>query len=167
MGGDVRNTGTQSLYNAGNTRYSWESDVSKAKGGANMTLQKQKVLIVDDQESVLLIQGRLAKFAGYEPITASDGDEALKLARSEPIQLILLDVMMPGKNGFEVVAELHADPKTKDIPIIIITALDTSRDENISKLSGVAHILSKPVPAKELQEILKKYLGPPTDSTLE
>lgn len=128
-----------------------------------MPLQKKKVLIVDDQESVLMIEGRLAKFAGYEPITAADGDEALKLARSEPVRLILLDIMLPGKNGFEVLRELKADPKTRDIPVVVITALHSEKDQDARQLTGAAHVLSKPVPAEELTKILKKYLGTPTE----
>lgn len=130
-----------------------------------MTLSKKKVLIVDDQETVLLIEGRLAKFAGYEPITANDGEEALKIARSEPVRLILLDIMMPGMSGFEVLQALKTDPKTKDIPVIVITALDAGRDASLQQLSGVVDILAKPVPAKDLQNLLKKYLGPPTEFT--
>ncbi len=128
-----------------------------------MPIQKKKVLIVDDQESLLLIQERLAKFAGYDPITAGDGEEALRLARSEPVRLILLDIMMPGMSGFEVLSALRADPKTKDIPVIIITALDSIRDQSLKQLPGVVHILTKPVPARELQDVFKKYLGPPTE----
>ena len=128
-----------------------------------MTIQKKKVLIVDDQESVLLIEGRLAKFAGYEPVTALDGEEALQIARTEAVHLILLDMMMPGMSGFEVLQELKADPKTKDIPVIVITALDKVHDSALKQLPGAAHILTKPVPARILQETLKKFLGPPTE----
>jgi len=127
-----------------------------------MTSSRKKVLIVDDQESVLLIEERLTHFAGYEAVTASDGTEALAIARSEPVQLILLDMMMPGMSGFEVLAELKADEKTRDIPVIVITALEKRRDASLNQLVGAAHILTKPVPAKDLQEILRKFLGSPT-----
>ncbi len=150
------------LYYQSNSRYRSVISVQHHRP-THMTLTKKKVLIVDDQESVLLIESRLAKFAGYEPLTASDGDEALKLIRSHAVDLILLDLMLPGTSGFEVLRELREDPKTKDIPVIVITALDNKHDASLQGLAGVAEILSKPVPTKKLQDILKQYLGPATE----
>jgi CheY-like chemotaxis protein len=124
-----------------------------------MTADRKKVLIVDDQETVLMIEGRLATFAGYEALTAADGDEALKLARSEPVHLILLDIMLPKMSGIEVLRELKSDPKTRDIPVVVITALQVDKGGDANEFPGAARILSKPVSAGELQEIFRKYLA--------
>ncbi|HIE08638.1 MAG TPA: response regulator, partial [Armatimonadetes bacterium] len=77
----------------------------------------KKILVVDDEKHIVrLVQVNLER-AGYEVITAYDGDEALKKVKEERPDLIVLDVMMPKMDGFEVMKHLKADPTTRDIPV--------------------------------------------------
>ena len=83
-----------------------------------------RILVVDDIEAnVRLLQAKLeAEY--YEVLTAKDGPEALKAAAESRPDIVLLDVMMPGMDGFEVCRRLRADPATRHIPVVMVTALD-------------------------------------------
>jgi len=86
-----------------------------------------KILVVDDQpDNVFLLQDRL-EHEGYEVITAYEGETGLKKAKEELPDLILLDIMMPGLSGFEVCKEIVNDKNTRDIPVILLTALTDSK----------------------------------------
>lgn len=90
----------------------------------------EKILIADDNLQITKILSEFAKKEGYEPIAAYDGDQALELFQKEPLVMILLDVMMPKKDGFEVCREIR---KVSNIPIIMITA----RGEDFERIMGL------------------------------
>ena len=104
------------------------------------------LLIVDDVPANLNVLGELLLTAGYQVQAASSGQTALRYAALEPQPtLILLDVMMPGMDGYQVLAELRQNPKTRDIPVIFLTALDNPQDEEKGFRHGVADYISKPI----------------------
>ena len=102
-----------------------------------------KILIVDDSR---LSQAHLAQILSeeYEIITASDGGNAIDIARKELPDLILLDVIMPNIDGYAVLEALHALPETKNIPVIFITGLDQDADEEKGLSMGAADYIAKP-----------------------
>jgi two-component system response regulator VicR len=118
-----------------------------------------KVLIVDDdREMVELIQLFLAN-AGYQTLTAVSGEAALETAFRELPDLILLDIMMPKIDGWEVFRSIRNDPHTKNIPIVFITA----RTQNIDKMIGLSVMkaegyITKPFGKKELLEEVERIL---------
>jgi DNA-binding response OmpR family regulator len=89
---------------------------------------KKKILVVDDEQSLADIIAMRLKQEGYDVITAADGEEGLKIARSAKPDLVLLDVTMPKMNGDEVLAKLQAAEDTKSIPVIMITAMSEVDD---------------------------------------
>ena len=100
---------------------------------------RPRVLIVDDSpENVQLLMEML--HGDYLPVTASSGLQALQLANDDPApDVILLDIMMPGMNGYEVCTRLKSEPKTRDIPIIFVTALTDKNEEHKGlELGGAA-----------------------------
>src|SRR4030095_9125307 len=104
-----------------------------------------RILIVDDNPTnVKVLQTRLAA-EGYEVITAADGDEGLATARQQTPDLILLDVMMPKLDGFEVCRRLRGDPTFPFTPIIMVTAMADSRDVVAGLEAGGDEYLTKPV----------------------
>lgn len=111
---------------------------------------KCSILVVDDERiNVALFTAQLKK-ESYITFSASSGEEALKIAEQERPDLILLDVMMPGMSGFEVAERLKSNGITKNIPIIMITALD-DRESKIKGLEcGVEEFLAKPILSVEL-----------------
>ncbi len=85
--------------------------------------EKQKVLVVDDDPDFLDSVATLLKRAGYTVVTGYDGEEAVTKAKSEQPDAMVLDVMMPKKDGYAACAELKADPETEEIPILLLTAV--------------------------------------------
>ena len=94
-----------------------------------------KILIVDDVVSNVLLLKVLLKNLNYQIATANDGLQALSAVETEKPDLILLDVMMPGLNGFEVAEKLKENPETRDIPIIFLTALNAGPTTSYRNLS--------------------------------
>ena len=90
----------------------------------------EKILIADDNLQITKILSEFAKKEGYEPVIAYDGEEALELFRQDQFSIILLDVMMPKRDGFEICREIR---KVSNIPIIIITA----RGEDFERIMGL------------------------------
>jgi two-component system alkaline phosphatase synthesis response regulator PhoP len=121
--------------------------------------QKQPVILVvdDNQQNLELLQAYLED-VDCTAISAHNGLEALDIVRKNPPDLILLDVMMPKMSGFEVCKRLKNDPKTTDIPIIMVTALTEFGDIERGIDSGTDDFLSKPVNKLELLTRIKTML---------
>ena len=109
-----------------------------------------KILIVDDVVSNVLLLKVLLKNLNYQIATANDGLQALSAVETEKPDLILLDVMMPGLNGFEVAEKLKENPETRDIPIIFLTALNATSDVVRGFKAGANDFISKPFHKEEL-----------------
>lgn len=118
----------------------------------------KKILAVDDQVHIVrLVQINLERH-GYQVVTAYDGEEALQKVRQERPDLIVCDVMMPRKDGFEVLRELKADPNLRDIPVIMLTAKAQDADVFKGWASGVDCYLTKPFNPGELIAFVKRVL---------
>jgi DNA-binding response OmpR family regulator len=105
------------------------------------------ILVADDDPDIRDIVSFRLERAGYETVQASDGEEALRLARERPPALCILDVMMPRVNGFEVV---RGDPSTGNIPVLMLTASVQDRDVARGFETGADDYLKKPFNASEL-----------------
>jgi putative two-component system response regulator len=111
--------------------------------------EARRILVVDDVEQNLALLGGLVRSLGYEVETARDGLEALaKLALG--VDLVLLDVMMPGLDGYEVARRVRADARTADLPIILVTVLDSREDRVKAIQAGASDFIAKPVDKTEL-----------------
>lgn len=121
--------------------------------------EKMKILVVDDSaENVELLQ-ELLTANGYEVSTAYDGDEALKKVAKDKPALILLDIMMPKMDGYQVCEALRADKNTKEIPIIFVTAKTEVKDWTHAIFNvGVNSYITKPVNLKKLVDKVKSVL---------
>lgn len=119
----------------------------------------KKVLIIDDEpEIVEILKFRLFNW-GYAPLSATNGPDGIKAAESEQPDAILLDVMMPGMNGFEVLNKLRENERTKLIPVVMITVAAARSDVEKGLKQGAAFYLTKPYEAAELLEKLRSVLG--------
>lgn len=119
-------------------------------------VRKKKILAVDDEKAIVrLVQVNLER-EGYEVVTAYDGREALEKVASERPDLIVLDVMMPYMDGFEVLQQLKKDPETRDIPVIMLTAKAQDADVFRGWQSGVDCYLTKPFNPMELKAFVKR-----------
>ena len=115
-----------------------------------MAADQEKILVVDDNKpNVELLQAHLES-AGYNVVTAFGGEEALRKVESEKPDMILLDIMMPRISGYEVCRRLKADPKSKGIPIVMVTALNELEDVEKGVDVGADDFLMKPINKLEL-----------------
>ncbi len=120
-------------------------------------MPEKKILAIDDDPtSLYLVQVILSK-AGYEVITASSGNEGIELAVKERPDLIILDIMMPDLDGTVVTTFLKGDPRTKDIPIIYLSALVTEKEEKTSNSRETPSMLAKPIHKDKLLNEVRKY----------
>lgn len=118
-----------------------------------------KVLVVDDNaQNLELVVEYLHTVENVEAVTATDGIEALEIVQHQKPDLILLDIMMPRMSGFEVCRKLKSDPETRDIPIVMVTALNELGDIERAVESGTDDFLSKPVNRLELVTRIKSLL---------
>jgi adenylate cyclase len=115
-----------------------------------MSTHDFRVLVVDDDADMRSLLGRLIEAEGLRAETVADGDAALVRAISSPPDLILLDVMLPGRDGFAVCEQLKQDPATAMIPIVLVTALEDSPSRVRGISAGADDFLSKPVQREEL-----------------
>ncbi|TEB05807.1 Alkaline phosphatase synthesis transcriptional regulatory protein PhoP [Pelotomaculum schinkii] len=117
-----------------------------------------KILVVDDEKNILeLVRFNLER-EGYQVLTSLDGMSALGLARSETPDLILLDIMLPEMDGLEVCRELHRDPLTKDIPIVMLSAKADELDRVLGLEMGADDYITKPFSPRELVARVKARL---------
>jgi DNA-binding response OmpR family regulator len=118
-----------------------------------------KVLIADDEPNIVISLEYLMKREGYEVLIARDGEEALDTILRECPQLVLLDVMMPKKSGFEVCQQVRATESVKDTPILMLTA--KGRETDVAKGLGVGATLylAKPFSTKEIAQKVRELLG--------
>jgi DNA-binding response OmpR family regulator len=126
-----------------------------------VTERRKKVLIVDDEESITAVLQRYVTNAGYDFTTASNGQEALDKIQEDVPDLVLLDLIMPGINGFETCRRIRANEKIKKLPVIIVTALHSQADSADAQACGANAFLVKPINGEELAKRLRHYLGSP------
>jgi CheY-like chemotaxis protein/MinD-like ATPase involved in chromosome partitioning or flagellar assembly len=119
----------------------------------------QKILIVDDDLETLRLVGLMLQRQGYEIVAANNGTQAMGMARTEKPSLIVLDIMMPDIDGYEVTKQLRADPDTSNIPIILFTAKSQVDDKVEGYEAGADDYLTKPVHPAELVAKIKGLLS--------
>ena len=118
-----------------------------------------KLLVADDEPNIVISLEYLMKREGYDVLVATDGNQALETIRREQPALVLLDVMMPGKTGFEVCQAVRADPALEGVRILMLTA--KGRDTDISKglALGANAYITKPFSTRELVQKVAEMLG--------
>ena len=124
----------------------------------------KKILIVDDEDVIRkFLKIHLNKW-GYEVKEATDGVEALKQLGKDNFDLLICDILMPNKTGWEVMKEVRSDPKTKDIPVIVLTAKNEDSDMFKGYDLGASYYMTKPFTKGQLVYGLKLMLEEPLSS---
>lgn len=122
-------------------------------------MQAKKILIIDDDREMADLVRALLNYYGYEATAINDPKKGISFAQKDKPDLILLDVLMPTMNGREVCRRLKEAEKTKDIPVIFLTAKDSPDDVEGEKDVGGSGHLQKPFDSKKLLENIKKLCG--------
>jgi CheY-like chemotaxis protein len=118
----------------------------------------KKILVCDDESHILHVVSLKLRNAGYEVLTAADGQEALELAIAERPDLIITDYHMPSLSGLELCQKLKQDPATAKIPAIMLTARGYQLDPNDTRDSGILRMLSKPFSPRHLLTTVNEVL---------
>jgi CheY-like chemotaxis protein len=122
----------------------------------------KKILVADDDSRNRKLLETLLGADGYVVTAVNSGQATLDAVANERPDLILLDLMMPGMDGFEVVRRLKIDADTRDIPIVMVTALDDTGSRLRLLSAGVADLIAKPIDRWQLKERLEQLLGSPS-----
>jgi CheY-like chemotaxis protein len=117
-----------------------------------------RILIVDDEPDIVMIAKRTLEGLGHETGEARNGNEALKKLKKERFDLILLDVMMPDDNGWEVCRKIKADEKINDIPVVMFTVRTDADDRKTGKEVGAIAQIDKPFGREELIGTVERVL---------
>ncbi|MCX5747720.1 MAG: response regulator [Proteobacteria bacterium] len=122
-------------------------------------MPNHRILVVDDDPEILSMLSVRLGLRGYQVSTANDGHSALTAARHDHPDLVLLDVMMPGKSGWEVARALKQDPDTAGIKIVIVSAIGEKTNELTSPLYGADAFVDKPFEFERLETIIGDLLA--------
>ena len=118
-----------------------------------------RILLVDDEPTNLDLLRHVLDGQGYRLFVAKNGEDALKVARKMRPRLVLLDVMMPGIDGFETCRRLRADPETSDAAVIFLSALDNEKDKLRGLEAGAIDFITKPFQGAQVITLVAKHLA--------
>ena len=124
-----------------------------------MARSAKKILLVEDNNDVRELLALFMKRLGYQIFEAATGLEAIDLASTVHPDLIMMDLRLPAMNGAEATASLKANPSTRDIPLLVITASGAGTDRRRALDAGAAEILLKPIDVTTLSNVLRRYLS--------
>lgn len=119
---------------------------------------QKKILIVEDEESLLKLESILLTTKGYHVRGATTGAAALEAAAEDPPDLVLLDIMLPGIDGFEVCQRLKNTPETSHIPVVFLTAKKTPEDEARGRNVGADAYITKPFKSAMVMDTIEELL---------
>ena len=118
-----------------------------------------KILIVDDSPTEIHVLSTILESNGYQVVTAESGESGVSVAKQELPDLVLMDVVMPGLNGFQATRQLKKDPATAHIPVVIVTTKDQETDKIWGMRQGAKDYLTKPVDEGNLINTIQAILG--------
>lgn len=122
-------------------------------------MKKNRILIVEDEESLLKLESILLTSKGYRVTGVMDGMSALDEVRRNRPDLVILDIMLPRMDGFEVCRQLKGDPDTAQIPVVMLTAKKNSQDMATGQQAGCDAYITKPFKSSKVLETIQHFLG--------
>lgn len=122
-------------------------------------MDKKTVLVVDDDEDLVKMLKFRIEGEGYEFMSAGDGKEMLQLLKVKTPNVIVLDVMLPNMDGYTALREMRKEEKYNNIPVIVLTAKEKKRLEDLFTLENIAFFMEKPFDMKELLQKIRELLG--------
>ncbi len=120
---------------------------------------ERTILIIEDEKLIIVSTQMVLEAVGYRVESAMNGEEGIRTAKEVKPDLILLDIMMPGIDGWETLTRLKRDPELVNIPVIIFTAREHARGHQKSNDMGAAGYFRKPFEPDELIELVEKHIG--------
>ncbi|MDY0291627.1 MAG: response regulator [Desulfuromonadaceae bacterium] len=121
-------------------------------------MSKKTILVVEDEESLLKLESILLTSKGFDVIGAANGKIALDILAKEKVDLVLLDIMLPEIDGFEVCQRIKSNPETKDLPVIMLTAKKSQEDLSRADEVGADWYVTKPFKSAKVIETIERFL---------
>ncbi|MCB9555720.1 MAG: response regulator [Deltaproteobacteria bacterium] len=134
------------------------SDVTGGGSEPSLGAPKKRVLIAEDSETSAAVLSRALRSLGVEVVVVGDGVEAARTIAEDPPDVLIVDIIMPKMNGFELCRALRADPRFEKLPIIFVTAMDRESDRYWGYKQGADEFLVKPVDADLLRATVSAYI---------
>ncbi|HKL48522.1 MAG TPA: response regulator [Desulfuromonadales bacterium] len=122
-------------------------------------MSKKKILVVEDEESLLKLESILLTSKGYEVQGVTNGQAALDAIAEEKPDLVLLDIMLPEMDGFEVCRRIKENPQTKDLPVVMLTAKKSREDMARGQQVGADWYITKPFKSVNVIETIQRFLN--------
>jgi adenylate cyclase len=116
------------------------------------------ILIIEDEDDIRIFASRVLELEGYRVLQAGDGDEGLRLARGNQVALVLLDLRLPGRDGWAVLSQMKDDPELSSIPVVVFTASAGVPQQSRALAGGAADYLVKPLSATSLRKSIARIL---------
>jgi two-component system, cell cycle response regulator DivK len=131
----------------------------RAKAGGGEDKQKVTILVVDDDETNLTLARALLEADGFAVVTATDAISTFEVLKGVDPAIILMDIQLPGMDGWELTGRLKKNVATRHIPVIAVTAYGKHGDAERARATGFVEFVAKPVSTRELPAIIRKHLG--------
>ncbi len=120
----------------------------------------KQVLLIEDEPNIIEAIRFILSRDGWDVRTHSNGLDAFEAARARLPDVIILDVMLPGKSGFDILAEIRADEALADTPVLMLTARGQKRDRELAERAGASHYMTKPFSNAEILETVRQMVVP-------
>lgn len=118
------------------------------------------VLIIEDEPNIIEAISFILTRDGWQVDTHSNGHDAVDVVRARAPDLVILDVMLPGRSGYDILTDLRANPETQDLPILMLTARGQARDREMAEKAGASRFMTKPFSNADVIEALNALVAP-------
>ncbi|UUP18309.1 response regulator transcription factor [Nitratireductor thuwali] len=122
-------------------------------------MNKARILIVEDEPNIVESLSFILRRAGFDVDTVTDGAEALDRVRRQPFAALILDIMLPGMNGFDVLRAIRAEPALAALPVVVLTAKGQANDRRMAEAIGASAFITKPFSNSEVVERVSSLAG--------
>ena len=119
----------------------------------------RRVLLIEDEPNIIEAISFILSRDGWTVHTHEDGETAVDKVRATPPDMVILDVMLPGRSGFDILRELRADTATADLPIMMLTARGQTKDRELATRLGANHFMTKPFSNQEVRDHVRLLMG--------
>ena len=119
----------------------------------------KRVLIIEDEPNIIEAISFILSRDGWHVDSHSNGHDAVSVVRARAPDLVVLDVMLPGRSGYEILTDLRAQPETQDLPVLMLTARGQARDRELAERAGASRFMTKPFSNADVIDALNALVG--------
>ena len=119
----------------------------------------KRVLLIEDEPNIIEAISFILSRDGFTVHIHEDGETAVDRVMATPPDMIILDVMLPGRSGYDILRDLRADPRTKDLPVLMLTARGQTKDRDLAERLGVDRFMTKPFSNSEVRSFVRDLIG--------